>query len=302
MTTPKIWVEAALNGPWTRARQPGMPVGVNEIVADGLACAQEGAAIIHLHAYDEATGRQKDDWEIYARIIEGIRAKCDAIVYPTIPIAGSGFAGAATSQSGRFAHLGQLARRGLVEWGVVDPGSVNLSLARDVASGQPGFVYSNPEEHVREGLAICAAHGVRPSYAIYEPGFTRLGAALAKAHAGLPTPIYRLMFSDAFLFGFPPTAYGLQAHLSLLAECAPDAPVMIAGLGVDIGGLVEAAVARGIHLRTGLEDVPFGEMRGNATLVEALCARLRAAGGEAAAAADVRQTLADVDAATKQRG
>ncbi len=72
---PKVWIEAALNGPWTRAKQPGIPVAVENIVADGIACAEAGAAIIHAHAYDVTTGHQKDDWEIYARIIEGIRAR-----------------------------------------------------------------------------------------------------------------------------------------------------------------------------------------------------------------------------------
>ena len=89
MTEQKVWLEVALNGPWSRARQPGIPVAVREIVAEGIACAQAGAAIVHVHAYDETTGRQKDDPDLYAAIIEGIRARIDAIVYPTLPFAGS---------------------------------------------------------------------------------------------------------------------------------------------------------------------------------------------------------------------
>ena len=68
-----VWLEAALNGPWSRALQPRMPVSVPEIVAQGIACAREGAAIVHAHAYDVTTGRQKDEAELYIRIIEGIR-------------------------------------------------------------------------------------------------------------------------------------------------------------------------------------------------------------------------------------
>ena len=89
----KVWIEAALNGAWTRERQPAIPISVAEIVADGVAAVKAGAAIVHLHAYDASTGRQRDDYEIYAPIIEGIRAKADAIVYPTLPITGSGYAG-----------------------------------------------------------------------------------------------------------------------------------------------------------------------------------------------------------------
>jgi len=82
-----VWLEAALNGPWSRSLQPGIPISVAEIVAEGIACAKAGAAIVHIHAYDAATGRQKDDPELYAAIIGGIRAAADAIVYPTIPLA-----------------------------------------------------------------------------------------------------------------------------------------------------------------------------------------------------------------------
>ena len=88
----KVWIEAAVNGPWGRERQPGIPITVEEIIADGLAAASAGAAIVHVHAYDPATGRQRDQWETYARIIE--RAKVDVIVYPTIPLAGSDYASA----------------------------------------------------------------------------------------------------------------------------------------------------------------------------------------------------------------
>src|SRR4051812_45858955 len=80
----KTWLEVALNGGLTRAIQPRVPITVEDIVAEGIAAVQAGAAIVHLHAYDAATGRQKDDPDVYARIIEGIRNKVDAIVYPTV--------------------------------------------------------------------------------------------------------------------------------------------------------------------------------------------------------------------------
>ena len=283
-----VWLEAALNGPWTRARQPRIPVTVDEIISDGIACAQAGAAIVHLHAYDEATGKQKDDWQIYARIIEGIRARCDAIVYPTIPIAGSGFAGELTSAQDRYAHLAELAKRGLVEWAVVDPGSVNLATFDGVANGEPGFVYQNPGEHVIEGLRVCARYSVRPSYAIYEPGFTRLGAAFVKAMPRVPMPVYRFMFSDQFAFGYPPVPNYLDAHLSLLEEVAPGAPWMVAGLGVDIRSLIPHAVARGGHVRVGLEDCLLGAETSDLKLVEEAVRLIEAAGGKLAASKDVR--------------
>ena len=72
---PKVFIEAAINGAWTRERQPAIPVAIDEIIADGIVAAEAGAAIIHFHAYDPATGRQRDAYELYAPVIEGIRAK-----------------------------------------------------------------------------------------------------------------------------------------------------------------------------------------------------------------------------------
>jgi 3-keto-5-aminohexanoate cleavage enzyme len=295
-----VWIEAALNGPWGRARQPAIPISVDEIVADGIAAAEAGAAIIHLHAYDVATGQQRDDWEIYARIIEGIRARVDAIVYPTIPIAGSGFAGELRSPQERYAHIEALAQRGLIEWAVVDPGSTNITRFDEVARGASGFVYQNPDTHLHEGLRICAAYGVRPSYAIYEPGFTRMGASSAKAMPAVPSPIYRFMFAEEFTFGFPPKPVHLDSHLALLREAAGDYPWMIAGLGVDIRPLIPAAVEREGHVRVGLEDMPWGAPQTNRALVEEAVTMICKSGGEPASASDVRTSMAVLDTRLKR--
>ena len=294
---PKVWIEAALNGAWTRERQPAIPISVDEIVADGIAAVEAGAAIVHLHAYDVATGRQRDDYDIYAPIIEGIRAKVDAIVYPTLPITGSGYAGELRSAQERYVHLERLARNGLAEWGVIDPGSAVFTRFDQIARNEAGYTYSNPDEHFREGMRIAAEHGVRPSYAIYEAGCTRLGAATAAAMPRVPTPVYRFMFAQEFCFGFPPRERYLDTHLALLGEMAPDAPWMVAGRGVDIRPLIAPAVARGGHVRVGLEDRPWGVTETNRGLVEEAVGLVRAAGGEPATAAEVRAACAAIDVA-----
>jgi 3-keto-5-aminohexanoate cleavage enzyme len=293
----KVWIEAALNGGWTRERQPAIPISRDEIVADGIAAAQAGAAIIHLHAYDVETGLQRDDYEIYAPIIERIRAGTDAIVYPTIPLADSG--GGLRSAAQRYRHLERLAQAGLVEWAVVDPGCAVFTRFDQIAAGEAGFTYLNPDDHFREGMRIAGRHGVRPSFAIYEAGCLRLGAATAAAMPQVPTPIYRFMFTQEFCFGFPPREVYLDAHLALLAEVAAGAPWMVAGLGVDIRLLIVPAVARGGHVRVGLEDRPWGVDETNRALVEEAVRLVRAAGGEPASAAEVRAACKAADAQRK---
>src|SRR5690349_16245495 len=110
------WLEVAVNGPWGRDTQPLIPVTPQEIIAEGVACAKEGAAVVHVHAYDPAIGRQKDDPDIYARIIEGIREQVDVIVYPTLPFVGSVDLPQVCTPQERFAAVEELSRRGLLEW------------------------------------------------------------------------------------------------------------------------------------------------------------------------------------------
>lgn len=286
-----VWLEVALNGPWSRERQPAIPLSADEIVEDALACAAEGAAIIHFHPYDPATGRQRDDYEIYAPIIERIRAKADVICYGTLPFAGDVDARDTLTPEKRYSAVERLASAGLIEWSVVDPGSTNISTRADVSVGKQGFVYTNPESHIRHGLALCQHHRLTPSYAIYEPGFMRLGAALHQATPGVSPAVYRLMFSDNFTFGFPPETWAVDAYIRLLGIEAPGAQWMIAGLGVQIDPLLDAAVTNGGHVRVGLEDAPLGHQVSNVDQVRAARARIERLGGRLATAAQVRERL-----------
>jgi uncharacterized protein (DUF849 family) len=283
-----VWLEVALNGPWSRSLQPGMPITTEELIAEGVACAKLGAAVIHLHVYDPATGRQRDDFDAYRAVIEGIREEVDAIVYPTLPLSGSADAAEPMSPEARFEATRKLAEAGLIEWAVIDPGSATFASFAEIEADRPGFLYSNPEADVRYGLALARDRGFHPSYAIYEPGFARLGAALAARYPGLPKPLYRFMFSEGFAFGYPPRGYALESYLKLMEELDPDAPWMIGGLQVDVLPLAGEALARGGHLRVGLEDAPFGSDWSNARWTEAALGEIQKAGARPATAPEVR--------------
>ena len=280
MATDNVWIEVAVNGAFGRKLQPNIPISVAEVVADGVACVNAGASIVHVHPYDETTGKQNDDADTYARIIEGIKEQVDAIVYPTVTVGGP--------PAKRYAPIEDLAKRGLLEWAAVDPGSVNLTLFDQVKNGQDGILYVNSEEYLRPAFGICAEYGIHPTYAVYEPGFVRHGKAWADHLPHMPAPIYRLMFSNGFTFGFPPRDYGLDAYSHLLDELDPDAPRMIAGLLVDVMDLAERAMDQNYHIRVGLEDMPMGCDKTNLQLVEAAVKRVRAAGREPTTAVQVR--------------
>jgi uncharacterized protein (DUF849 family) len=287
----KVCLEVALNGAWTRRGQPRMPISPDEIVADALACAQAGASVVHFHAYDVRSGEQTTELAVLASIIERIRAKSDVIVYPTIRYMPNAEAIGDVAGATRFAHMAALAARGLLEWMVVDPGSTNLLSLRDVQQGKPGGVEINTPRAVRHAIELAARCRLHPGLAIYEPGYLRLGAALCRGTPDTPAPLYRLMFSEQFSFGFKPAPYALHAYLALLAEEAPDAPWMLAGLGVDLRALIPLAVELGGHVRVGLEDMRLGCDDTNLALVNDAARRIQAAGGALASAADVRSGL-----------
>ncbi|MEO8005591.1 MAG: 3-keto-5-aminohexanoate cleavage protein [Betaproteobacteria bacterium] len=280
------WLEVALNGPWPRSRQPRMPVTVKDIIAEGIACVEAGAAIVQVHAYDEATGQATQDADVYAAIIEGIRHKVDAIVYPAMPPA----TGGAQSAQQRFAHIEELARRGVIEWAGVDPGSVNFALYDEVIEDKPGSVHLNPEEEVRHALKLAMRHRLHPSYGIYEPGFARLGASLHWRES-CPAPVYRFMFSSGCTFSFPPEDYALTAYLKLLDQVAPGAQWMVAGAQVDVLPMIPRALAEGGHVRVGLADAAFGSELSNLELVERAASKILDTGSELANAEAVRVAI-----------
>lgn len=275
-------LEVALNGPWGRERQPRIPVSVREIVDDAVACAEAGASVVHVHPYDEVTGRQRDELDLYLRIIEGVRERSEVPVVPTAPFVNDG-------DLTRYSVSEELARRGLIEWAAIDPGSCNIARFDDLHAGKPGFVYRNEEQSVDAALSMAQRHAITAAYACYEPGFVRLGAALHARYPRAPYPVYRLMFSDEFTFGYPPEIQAMDAYQWQLERYAPEAPVMIAGLGVNVMALIPSAIQRGWHVRVGLEDAHFNCPHSNVELTRQAVRAIEATGARIATFAEARK-------------
>lgn len=278
-----VWLEVALNGAWSKARQPLAPCSVDDIIAEGLACAAEGAAVVHLHAYDPH-GQPWEDADTYTRIIEGIRSKCDAIVYPTI-----GSAPDDPESERRYAPLAILSDRGLLEWLPVDPGSINVNRYDDIQNGRAGRFYLNSDQHIRRGLSFCADRKHVPTFAIYEPGFIRLGAALTAATHGSKPPLYRFMFTEKRAWGYPPESFALESYRRLLEKEAKGSPWMIAGHEVDLRKLIPETINAGGHVRVGLEDAPFGTTMRNIDWVKDAVAAIVSEGRALASPAEIRR-------------
>jgi 3-keto-5-aminohexanoate cleavage enzyme len=283
----KTWIEVALNGAWTRKLQPRIPVLASEIIEEGVACIKAGAAIIHAHTLDPDTGRQNGDVDNCAAFMEGIRAQVDAIVYPTV---------IGKKDPAKSAWLWdpavELAKRKILEWGFLDPGSVNFCRFDNAEAGMGGDgVYINTNSALDAAARLAAEYKFHPAYACYEAGFVRHGALLHRRNPTMPVPIYRVMLSTGMTFSFPPNPWAVEAYAKLLATSAPGAPWMIAGLAVDILPLIPTVVALGGGVRVGLEDAPFGIAHSNLELVRAAVNAIQKAGSEPATTADVRAEL-----------
>ncbi len=64
----------------TPSMSPYLPITPAEIAAEAIAANQAGAAVVHLHARDPATGRPSFSVDLFQEIAERIRTECNAVL------------------------------------------------------------------------------------------------------------------------------------------------------------------------------------------------------------------------------
>lgn len=249
-----VIIEAALNGGTQKATNPNVPRTPSEIAADGIACVEAGAAIIHNHNDEPVVGGTSGvhDPAPYATAWRAVlAAHPETLLYPTMASGGPH-----TNIRERYDHIPALAEAGLLRCGLVDPGSVSLGGADE--TGLPrnvDAVYINTYADARHMFAECTRLNLAPSISIFEPGFLRVALAYHRAGKMPAGALVKLYFGGADLsFGLPPTLPSLQAYLAMLDGTG--LPWSVAVLGGDVieCGLAKFALERGGHLRVGLED------------------------------------------------
>src|SRR3546814_12025510 len=77
----KVIITCAVTGSvHTPSMSPYLPITPDEIVADAVAAAEAGAAMIHLHARDPKTGKPTPSPEIFGQFLSRIKQQTDAII------------------------------------------------------------------------------------------------------------------------------------------------------------------------------------------------------------------------------
>lgn len=273
-------IEAAVNGGTQRREHPRVPITPEEIVAEGRACAAEGASVIHVHGRRPDGAFAFDDADAHREAFRALRGD-GLLVYPSMMFTRD-------DPEARFRHVDQLASDGLLDWAPVDTGTTVLLPCTGGRLAVRGFTYDNPVADNRHALSLCLKHRLAPSVAAYEPNFIRQLLLLLPEYPGLRPPVVRFMFGgDRLPFGFPPDPVFVDAYVHLLGGSG--LPWMVTCYGGDVLPVAEHAIRRGGHVRVGLEDDPSDPARGNVERVREIAALARRLGRTVATPADARR-------------
>ena len=228
-------LQAALNGPWTKAHHPAVPTSTDELVRDAVACVAAGAGAFHLHPRDVERCERLDP-ELVDRTVTAVRDACG------VPVGVSTGAWIEPDLERRIELI-----RG---WTAPDYASVNLSEegARDVARA-----------------LLDARVGIEA--AVWTVAEARQLAEW-DTHAG----ITRVLVEPVDLKAAEAVAFVDAIH-DVLDRAGVGAPRLQHGDGEATWILIEDAGRRGLDTRIGLEDTihdPDGSVTaGNEALVRA---------------------------------
>jgi 3-keto-5-aminohexanoate cleavage enzyme len=224
----------------TKAMTPLVPISVEEIVDDVMACAELGVSIVHIHARD-SRGMPTPDPEVFSEIIRGIRRERQDLIL-------------CVTTSGRT-HPRLEDRAAVLDLsGETKPDMASLTL------GSMNFARTasvNSPEIIQALAQRMLDRGIRPELEVFEAGMINYGKYLMKKGL-LQAPGYFNL-----LLGNIATAQADEPTLDLMIGALPEgATWALAGIGDCQLQVHRWAIARGGNVRVGLEDnIYFDEKR-----------------------------------------
>lgn len=228
----KLIVTAALCGSSPMKEQnPAVPYSPAEIAAEAVRCAEAGAAIVHIHVRDPETGAPLHEKQLFAEVVQRIRAESDILINLTT----SGL-----NLKGPDAGELRLAPIDLKpDICSLDVGSLNFG------SG----VFQNPADWVEKGAMRMLEAGVKPEIEVFEMGHIRQAKDLIEQELIAPPPWFQLCT------GIP---WGIEGSIDSLVEMTrrlpPGAPWSVLSVGKLQLPITTHAMLMGGHVRVGFED------------------------------------------------
>jgi uncharacterized protein (DUF849 family) len=244
----KTFLTCAVTGNLTKPEQtPHLPITPEHIAGDCLGAAAAGAAAVHIHVRDPATGQPSMEVELYREVMDRIRREDRELIVNLT-----------TGPGGRFVPSDDDPR-------VAAPGSTLLpplerlrhiqllrpdvcSLDLNTMNSGPDVVMNTPR-NVRIMARAMREVGVKPELEIFDSGDIHLALDLI-ADGTLEGPgLWTFVTGVKYGFGFSPQT------LLYARDLLPAAAIWSAfGIGRHEFPCVAMAVLAGGHVRVGLED------------------------------------------------
>jgi uncharacterized protein (DUF849 family) len=275
-----------------------LPITPEEIADSAIGAAQAGAAIVHLHARDPASGRPTPDPEIFAQFLPTIRHGCDAVINITT---GGG-------QGMTLEERSAAARVFKPELCSMNMGSMNFGLfpildrvaefkhswERDYLEGSRDLIFRNTFKDIERLITELGANGTKFEFECYDVGHLYNLAHFVDGNLVQPPLLVQTVFG--ILGGIGPEAENLM-HIKSTADrlFGDDYYWSVLGAGRHQTSLVTMAAILGGSVRVGLEDSIYlakGELaRSNADQVAKIRRILAELSLEIASPDEARQML-----------
>ncbi|HBH11698.1 MAG TPA: 3-keto-5-aminohexanoate cleavage protein [Clostridiales bacterium] len=298
----KVMVTAAITGGiHTPTMSPYLPKGAEEVIQNAVDAANAGASIVHVHAREEVTGKPTANFEVFEKILKGIKAQSDVVVGIT-----TGGAQGMTVEE-RFAVVDRFKP----EMASANGGSINFCLSKLAESKEmqnPQFdwevpflkatydnVFKNTFRDIEYCINMMNSCDTFPEFEIFDYGqLTNL--AYFKKMGLIKKPLY-VQFVPGVMGGMPMNLEGLMFMLDQAKKIlGSDLMYSTVAGGRRMFKYATFCAITGGNVRVGLEDglyiKPNGELAvNNAAQVEKIIRILEALDFEIATPDEVRERL-----------
>jgi len=250
----------------TKAMTPHVPVQAAEIVADIMACYEQGAAVAHIHARDEQETPTCDS-KYFSEIVKLLNEKGCPIIKQISTGARGGKSGEARAESL-----------------VLQPESASLATG---SSNFPSSINANDPQLIEYMAKVMLDKNIKPEIEVFDVAMINNAVNLQKAGLLKGPLLFNLVLGVKG--SLPATAKNL---FFLIDSLPPDAVWSVSIIGPNPVNLSAVAMALGGHVRVGIEDNVYytkGVLATNRSLVGRMAAIAKSLGRELATPEDVKR-------------
>ena len=292
-----VFITCAITGDDSNVtKSPHCPITPEQIAQSAIDAAKAGAAIVHIHVRDPATGSFSMETRLYREVVQRIRESgMDVIVNLTCgmggyivvgknglkdtPAPGSDF----VSQEDRMRHVIDLCQEGKYrpDIATLDCGSLNF--------GDGNRAYVSTPNFLRQGAQIAKDLGVKPELEVFDTGNLWFVKQLVKE--GLIDSPSLIQLCMGIPWGMPADTGHLVAMVNTLPSDAIWTSFAIGRMQMP---WVAQSILLGGNVRVGLEDNLYlsrGVYASNAQLVERARTIIESMGAKILSPAATRERL-----------